>query len=365
MVAADFNGDGKIDLAVANGGSNTVSVLLGNGDGTFAAATNYSVGSDPVALAVGDFNGDGLPDLAVVNHGSNNETVLANGGGGVYTMLQTIALGESADSVVVGDFNNDGSADQVIDGSIHGIMQDKKAAPVKLNPITIGERIAQLKKMGKDSDLNPYLMRKFNVAQANLGAFQNAAGAIIGTNDQIVIDVSFFILTQFSVDLNGLDGSIIQSWPKGFVAQYESKVPGVPNKTEVLVNPFVEGWVVNNGMAAGPDTHKIENLTLSTTTYKSVTLTGVAEVGAGLYNKEKITGNRGDKPGSAQGIFDIFRQGKANLIDWLGNANENTKYTFRFTLFDDGFWILDDPSAGVINETGTVTGKAVPLEITK
>ena len=54
VVLADFNGDGNLDVAVANGGSNTVSVLMGNGDGTLGTATNYSVGSNPVALAVGD-----------------------------------------------------------------------------------------------------------------------------------------------------------------------------------------------------------------------------------------------------------------------------------------------------------------------
>ena len=63
----DFNGDGKPDLAVANSGSNNVSVLLGNGDGTFQAAVNYAAGNAPNSVAVGDFNGDGKADLAVAN----------------------------------------------------------------------------------------------------------------------------------------------------------------------------------------------------------------------------------------------------------------------------------------------------------
>ena len=56
----DFNGDGKLDLAVANQADSTVSVLLGNGDGTFAAGTLYSPGGSPSALAVVDLNGDGI-----------------------------------------------------------------------------------------------------------------------------------------------------------------------------------------------------------------------------------------------------------------------------------------------------------------
>src|SRR5215469_6335377 len=67
VAVGDFNGDGRADLAVANEGSGTVSVLLGNGDGTFQAAVNYAVGTTPGSVAVGDFNGDGKADLAVTN----------------------------------------------------------------------------------------------------------------------------------------------------------------------------------------------------------------------------------------------------------------------------------------------------------
>jgi len=59
IVAADLNGDRKIDLAVTNLGSNTVSIFLGNGDGTFGAAKNITVGMGPDGIAAGDFNGDG------------------------------------------------------------------------------------------------------------------------------------------------------------------------------------------------------------------------------------------------------------------------------------------------------------------
>ena len=70
VAVGDFNGDGKPDLAVANSGSNNVSVLLGNGDGTFQAAVNYGAGTEPYSVAVGDFNGDGKPDLAVAASGA-------------------------------------------------------------------------------------------------------------------------------------------------------------------------------------------------------------------------------------------------------------------------------------------------------
>ena len=78
VAVGDFNGDGKFDLAVANSGSNNVSVLLGNGDGSFQAARSFGAGSTPRSVAVGDFNGDGVQDLAVANSGSNNVSVLIN-----------------------------------------------------------------------------------------------------------------------------------------------------------------------------------------------------------------------------------------------------------------------------------------------
>ena len=67
VAIGDLNGDGRPDLAVANDDSNTVSVLLGNGDGTFGANTDFGTGTRPASVAIGDLNGDGRPDLAVAN----------------------------------------------------------------------------------------------------------------------------------------------------------------------------------------------------------------------------------------------------------------------------------------------------------
>jgi hypothetical protein len=75
---ADFNRDGNLDLAVANEGANTVSVLNGDGNGGFAAPVSLSVGQHPLATAVGDFNGDGAPDLVAVNQGDNTVGILLN-----------------------------------------------------------------------------------------------------------------------------------------------------------------------------------------------------------------------------------------------------------------------------------------------
>lgn len=81
MVAADFNGDNKLDLAVSDLGTGThgyVSVFLGNGDGTFESPTSFEAGESPVQVITADFNGDGKPDLATINDFSSTVTILIN-----------------------------------------------------------------------------------------------------------------------------------------------------------------------------------------------------------------------------------------------------------------------------------------------
>ena len=97
LVTGDFNGDGRTDLAVANYGTypnyDTVSVLLGNGDGTFQKQVTYAVGNEPRAIVAGDFNGDGRTDLAVANYGSNDVSILLGNGDGTFQDQITYPVG--------------------------------------------------------------------------------------------------------------------------------------------------------------------------------------------------------------------------------------------------------------------------------
>jgi ankyrin repeat protein len=81
VAVGDLDGDEGLDLAVANGSSDNVSVLLNNGDGTFARRMNYFAGDAPSSVAVGDLDGDGWLDLAVANFWDDNVSVLLNRGG--------------------------------------------------------------------------------------------------------------------------------------------------------------------------------------------------------------------------------------------------------------------------------------------
>ncbi|WP_418006552.1 DUF4347 domain-containing protein, partial [Nostoc piscinale] len=113
VTVGDFNGDGKLDLAVANRYSNNVSVLLGNGTGGFGTATNFTVGTTAQSVTVGDFNGDGKLDLAVANYNSNNVSVLLSNGTGGFGTATNFTVGSNPFSVTVGDFNGNGKLDLV------------------------------------------------------------------------------------------------------------------------------------------------------------------------------------------------------------------------------------------------------------
>jgi hypothetical protein len=130
VAVGDFNADGNPDLAVTNSGSNTVSVLLGNGLGGFTVRQILTVGNTPEAVAVGDFNGDRIPDLAVANYGcgggyyscppgtspSTTVTVLLGNGDGTFqtTPSLTFNVGLGPNSIAVGDFNGDGKLDMAV-----------------------------------------------------------------------------------------------------------------------------------------------------------------------------------------------------------------------------------------------------------
>jgi len=122
VAAGDFNGDGRPDLAVANLSSGDISVLLGDGAGGFLPAISFAVGSQPRSVAIGDFNGDGKADLAVANSGSDNLSILLGNGDGTFGPAQAFPAGSQPYSVVVGDFNDDGNADLAVADSGAGCV---------------------------------------------------------------------------------------------------------------------------------------------------------------------------------------------------------------------------------------------------
>lgn len=148
VAAGDFNQDGRQDLVVANQTDGTISILLGNGDGSFGAKTDIAVGTAPSGVALADFNGDGLLDIAVTNSTDNNVAILLGNGDGTFQAPVTYPTGNLPAAIVTGDFNGDGHTDLAVvnqtDGTVSillgngdGTFGAKKDFPVGATPVAI------------------------------------------------------------------------------------------------------------------------------------------------------------------------------------------------------------------------------------
>jgi hypothetical protein len=126
VVAADLNGDGKADLVTANRAADDISVLLGVGDGTFLPSVGYPTGPGPAFIGVADFNGDGAPDLAVADNGRftcvptcgtripGDVSILLGTRGGALIQGAHLSAGDAPLAIATGDFNGDGRADLAV-----------------------------------------------------------------------------------------------------------------------------------------------------------------------------------------------------------------------------------------------------------
>jgi hypothetical protein len=114
VAIGDLNGDGKPDLATANGESDSVSVLLNAGRGVFRARRDYLVAANPWSLAVVDLNGDRVLDVVTVNPSANAISVLLNRGNGTFAPRRSYPAGDEPEAVASGDLDGDGDQDLVV-----------------------------------------------------------------------------------------------------------------------------------------------------------------------------------------------------------------------------------------------------------
>jgi hypothetical protein len=153
LAVADFNGDGIADLAVVNGNDDTVTVLRGLGDGTFTPFPNspLTVGDGASPIVAADFNGDGQVDLAVANFTDNNVDIFLGNGAGGFTSQPAIGVGLNPFSMTALDYNGDGITDLAI-GNYHRYTStdpgtvtlligngDGSFSQPALSPITVGQ----------------------------------------------------------------------------------------------------------------------------------------------------------------------------------------------------------------------------------
>lgn len=153
LVVADFNDDKKLDLAVVNENAATVSILLGNGDGTFQSHIDYPAGQTPVGIVAADFNSDGKIDLAVLSQGDSAITVLLGGGDGTFEVQALIPVASAPTLLAGGDVNGDGKIDLITSNTNFSsaaitvlvskgdgtFTQVESQAPVVATALTVGD----------------------------------------------------------------------------------------------------------------------------------------------------------------------------------------------------------------------------------
>ena len=227
LAVGDFNGDGKLDIVTANvpasqdSPNGTISVLLGNGDGTFQAQTSYNVGPFPNAVSVGDFNNDGIQDLAVANSGSPGtgsiSILLGKGDGTFKTPGENAGLADpnGPGFIATGDFNSDGAIDLAVSdlgGTVRVFLGNgdgtfQPGVSYAAGPLTVYIVAADLAKNGK-LDLVA-LNRASNTISVLLGngdgTFQTQANYATGSgpNEMAIGDFN----NDGKVDLAITDGS--------------------------------------------------------------------------------------------------------------------------------------------------------------
>ena len=118
IIVDDFNNDNQLDIAVANFGSHDIAILFGYGNGQFSSPKYYSTGEDsnPHSLATADFNSDGQLDIAVTNYGANNVGILLGDGNGTFSSPVIYSMSNNAGPacIAVGDLNSDGHLDLAV-----------------------------------------------------------------------------------------------------------------------------------------------------------------------------------------------------------------------------------------------------------
>jgi hypothetical protein len=322
VAVANFAGDAAVgvpDIAVLNRASDSVSILMGNGDGTFAAPASFATGVDPIAIAVGDLNGDGIPDLVTANRASYTISVLLGNGDGTFQTHVDYAAGTEPVAIVVADFNGDGyldvaeanSADNTISvylGVGNGTLQSPAVYSVGSDPIALvegdfnGDGILDLAAADSGSNNVAILYGSGN------GIFQNAVYYATGTNPDGL----------FTADLNGdgkLDLVAANSGSNNLSVLLNSGngsfASGVPYAAGVLPFGIVGGDFYGNGII---DVAVVNN------GGNSVSL--LPGNGDGTFNAAgALTYSTGNAPISiAVGDFNL--DGRADLL--VSNSQDNT-----------------------------------------
>jgi len=273
VALSDLNSDGKLDLVTANYGSNDISVLLGNGAGSFSLGAIYAVGFAPRALAVKDVNGDGKPDLAVANMGGSSVSVLLGNGAGSFSAAVNYTVAGHPQVLAVDDINGDGQVDLVVpdDAGISvllGIGGGNFGAPTNY-PVTTngyGSSFALLRDLNGDGFLDAVTTTGGgNTVSVLLGTGAGGFGA------PVTYPVGSNSVSAALGDLNGdgIPDLAVANWYSNSVSVLAGNGDGT---YQAAINYSAGGGQVNSAVLGDLNADGRLDLLVANYTYSSVTV---------------------------------------------------------------------------------------------
>ena len=245
--AVSLRGNGTLDLIAGSFNTNQIAVMLGNGNDTFQPPTFYTVGTasnTPTSLTTGDFNHDGNLDVAVANTGDNTITILLGNGSGTLTpQSPSISVGRAPEAIRAGDFNGDGFTDLAVanyhDNNVTILVNNQTGGFAK-STITVGTGPQALAITGSGSSL---LLAVANFATNNVSVLQSNGNGTFGAQKLVTVgngpdDVEF-------TDINGdgIPDLVVTNYTDGSL----SVVTGSSGGAYTALTPFAIG---NNPYAA-------------------------------------------------------------------------------------------------------------------
>jgi Flp pilus assembly secretin CpaC len=250
VTSADFNLDGNLDLAVADSGvatatnavGNSVSIFLGNGDGTFilpgGTRMDFPAGTAPTSIAVADFNQDGLPDLGITASGDDAFGLMLGVGGGSFGAPIEVPVGTTPDSIATTDFNGDGLPDVAISNfgsNTASVILDSAAIIAQLSGSAVGTQFpnAEYIDLGLKVKATPRVHQNGDVTLQFEFTLSNLAGTSLN-NIPVVNSQEIKQTVRVRVDESALLA--------GYLApQYTSALNGTPGLGDLPLNGIIGG----------------------------------------------------------------------------------------------------------------------------